>query len=54
MNCKYCNYDQEMCCAKFDGYTCTRELGHGGYHVACGSGRVIYKKWPNKKKGDKQ
>jgi hypothetical protein len=48
-----CNYEclnafERVCPSTDDGWHCTRDKGHSGDHVACGSEHAIHT-WPNGK-----
>lgn len=46
--CQYCTIGRNaMCDEAHDEYTCTREKGHGGPHVACGLYKHAVKAWEN-------
>lgn len=37
---------EPFCNARYDGWTCTRQVGHSGDHIACGALDHNYKTWP--------
>lgn len=50
--CQYCTSSADDCDAKTSEpgqhYVCTREAGHKGDHVACGTFQHNAKRWPNR------